>query len=233
MKHRVDVSLVLNYQEEELKMHTVYWLHYTDETTIESEGYVGVTGNLHDRMKQHRSAVKHQKNSGVAENVTTDTFDDVVIEVVFQGTVDECLDKENFLRPMPDIGWNISAGGHSQTVSEKSKAKLSIKNTGRVSPKKGTKADPRSTAKMVATRKARGNYKPTAEALANMAATKARNGDCYNSAPVVVVVDGKTIEFTSIIEASAELGISYPTLRSRVRRGITRTLNGYSIEYKV
>jgi hypothetical protein len=77
----------------------VYWL--CDERCVcpWRHGYVGITINLLNRLKWHRS-----KRS----TLKIRQFEAIVL---FRGTVDECLALEHEIRPDPFIGWNVCEGG--------------------------------------------------------------------------------------------------------------------------
>jgi hypothetical protein len=75
-------------------MTIVYWLFDAACTDPWSHGYVGVTGNLSQRLKRHRlkrAVFKYR--------------------VLFEGSKQECYAFEAELRPEPFIGWNRGQGG--------------------------------------------------------------------------------------------------------------------------
>ena len=76
------------------KTHCVYHLHSGTDT---SDGYIGVTKNLRDRLYSHRSR-------GIFQDSTH-------IDILLVGTEKECLDLERQLRPYPNMGWNTAPGG--------------------------------------------------------------------------------------------------------------------------
>lgn len=81
-----------------MMMYVVYWLF--DETCVSPKrnGYVGVTGKLRLqlRMREHRSKKKATRFH---------------YRVLFEGSEQECFSLEAKLRPAPNIGWNLAAGG--------------------------------------------------------------------------------------------------------------------------
>jgi hypothetical protein len=76
----------------------VYWLY--DETCIDPKqhGYVGMTVDWPHRMHRHRceSDFLPKQFQG---------------RVLFEGTINQCLDYETEMRPTAGIGWNRLPGG--------------------------------------------------------------------------------------------------------------------------
>lgn len=75
----------------------IYWIHSDQETSIETQGYVGITKNLSRRLKEHRR--KHN----FLDNRTVDVF--------LYGDKLYCKQIEKSLRPKRNIGLNIAEGG--------------------------------------------------------------------------------------------------------------------------
>jgi hypothetical protein len=75
----------------------IYWIHSDQETSIETQGYVGITKDLTRRLKEHRR--KHN----FLDNRTVDVF--------LYGDKLYCKQVEKSLRPKRNIGLNIAEGG--------------------------------------------------------------------------------------------------------------------------
>ena len=94
----------------------VYWIHTPEEKDILSQGYVGYTSrSIEDRLFEHKWIKPHH-----------------IVETVFEGTEQDCLDREHMLRPKENIGYNICVGGgippkskKGRTLSEETKRKMS------------------------------------------------------------------------------------------------------------
>ena len=96
----------MNYREA-----TIYWIHLTTHTDIESEGFIGVSTNYLKRYKVHRNA--SIKNTHTNQQLATafNTHTDIVVDVFMMGTKSFCHQIEAKLRPTPNIGWNVAPGG--------------------------------------------------------------------------------------------------------------------------
>jgi hypothetical protein len=99
-------------------MSYVYWVYNESCQDFMTDGYVGVTDYLKNRIDYHL-----KRNS----NIPNDTK--LKYEILFEGSRDECFKKEEEYRPTKGIGWNRAKGGsHGWTVefshSDKTKQKL-------------------------------------------------------------------------------------------------------------
>ena len=79
-----------------MKEHKVYHIHYGSNPDL-MKGYIGVTGDLKSRIRQHRASGMLRKGDTVT--------------VLYKGTREDCLALELKLRPFNGIGRNISYGG--------------------------------------------------------------------------------------------------------------------------
>jgi len=84
-----------------MEEHKVYHIR-TKENKNLNQGYIGITCNIAQRIRQHR-------NTG---RLTCEK--EIVILCV--GTKDYCLDIEYKLRPYPHIGDNYKSGGDNRTL---------------------------------------------------------------------------------------------------------------------
>lgn len=89
----------------------LYWIKTREMSRIESEGYVGVTINLKDRLKQHESNLrKYSKyyHKDFRSEFKAGNLDLLVIDC---GKIEDMYYKEFLLRPEKCIGWNYAIGG--------------------------------------------------------------------------------------------------------------------------
>lgn len=74
----------------------VYWLYDATCHNPYTDGYVGTTDNLEQRLSQH------QRGPLPAHKA----------KILFQGTIKECQHKEEVYRPRENMGWNKARGGN-------------------------------------------------------------------------------------------------------------------------
>lgn len=82
----------------------VYWIKRKEFANPEKEGYVGISNNIMTRFKNH-SKGKMPVGKAIRK------YDDITIEVLFEGTKEECIQIELKFRPNEQIGWNLAKGG--------------------------------------------------------------------------------------------------------------------------
>lgn len=68
-------------------------------------GYIGISKDVKKRWKGHRSKTNAHLQRALK------AYDDIVWNVISEGSKEEILRMEVWLRPDKDIGWNIAAGG--------------------------------------------------------------------------------------------------------------------------
>jgi len=86
----------------------LYWIHRKEMTDPYTEGYVGITSNTAEqRLWEHN----HMPRKSSVVKKAIDKYDDVEISVMFEGTKEECVQKEIEYRPSTNIGWNLAKGG--------------------------------------------------------------------------------------------------------------------------
>lgn len=77
-------------------------------TDPHTEGYVGITSNtVEQRLWEHN----HMPRKSSVVKKAIDKYDDIKISVMFEGTKEECAQKEIDYRPSTNIGWNLAKGG--------------------------------------------------------------------------------------------------------------------------
>jgi predicted GIY-YIG superfamily endonuclease len=110
----------------------VYWIHKLSHIDILSEGYIGVSNNPKRRFNEHKNSKKNYHLTNALKK-----YDDLIFDIIFEGSEEECYDLEFQFRPEDHVGWNITTGGgkpfnrmgthHDETskrlMSEKKKGK--------------------------------------------------------------------------------------------------------------
>lgn len=105
-----------------MRMAKVYWIRSPEHTDINTEGYVGVTTRtIYQRLEEHKFNAPNKKLTNALKKYT-----DVVIELVYEDTEENCYIKENELRPQINIGWNVAIGGEVCNVTGRTKTEEEI-----------------------------------------------------------------------------------------------------------
>lgn len=84
--------------------YSLYWIHYPDHTDPYCDGYVGITKNLDNRIKDHKSTNPHIRN-----RINKGAVVDVLAENL---TYEQACSMEFQYRQSENIGWNIAVGGN-------------------------------------------------------------------------------------------------------------------------
>jgi len=87
--------------------YVVYWIRRSNHNNIMTEGYVGITNNFDKRTQYHLKYC--YDNPHLKQAISK--YQDIVVDVVYEGSKEECQTKELELRPSRLIGWNIAEGG--------------------------------------------------------------------------------------------------------------------------
>lgn len=90
----------------------LYWIRKNTDTDIFTEGYVGVTINPDARWKSHLYYAKTNKRNHKLYNALRKS-EDFSMQIIVCSNVDYCLNLENKLRPLTNIGLNHAEGGRA------------------------------------------------------------------------------------------------------------------------
>ena len=89
----------------------VYWIRLPEHVDIHTQGYIGISNNPKERLKNHIKDSRHKKyRSEFKEVLQSGNY---LHSIIFSGTRRECLNLEYDLRPNWFIGWNMAPGGNS------------------------------------------------------------------------------------------------------------------------
>lgn len=129
---------------EENYMYSVYWIRLEKHTNSYTEGYIGITCNLKERLRAHK---KNRKTTHFFYAINKYGWNNLIVEVLHDSlTVQEALSIEELLRPSQSIGWNSQKGGelgvesswynidsnrqkHRRATSEATKNGISLKDS--------------------------------------------------------------------------------------------------------
>jgi len=216
-----------------MKEYYIYWYKLREHTDPYLQGYIGFTNNLERRNKEHHRRCENPTN----ENSHPIFFRAVhkygwanIEQVVLYRTENksDALAKENEYRPEKNIGWNCTVGGGycpdwtGKHHTEEAKQKLAKSATGRISPLKGiTNRWTEEQRKAISV-----FHKGKAISQKQIETVRAKNRANHPScSPIHLVHKGepeKIYKFHSISEASRQLGIPLPRLKSKVQRALNK-----------
>ena len=216
-----------------MRLYYIYWYHLPEHTDRAKEGYIGITSNLKNRH-YHHSTGRTNKHLTNAFN----KYSNIIRDVIFQGTKDECLALEITLRPINGIGWNIIAGGglppSGMSVGKREGVALKniqlggLKKRGTLSPFKGqTSRHSQSTKDLI------GSYHK-GKIISNshkQAITDKLSGGKSVRAHTVILINKNTNEeksFDCVVEAAKFIGISRSAMKSRIRNDFYYPIKGTS-----
>lgn len=206
------------------KLHYVYWYHLEEHTDKFTQGYIGVTVNLHVRHRTHMQKTP-QRVSILNKAFKKYGEQKIKRTILFTGTKKAAYSLEKILRPTETIGWNLAIGGgyppdctgrvHSQKTKDKISKSNKGKNLGQKSIFKGV-TNRYTTEQKAAIGRASKGRKPTKKTKQKMCeALLGAKSVFAKQIHIVHKSDLKTVlTFGSISDASRELGINYSRIRS-------------------
>jgi len=119
---------------------SVYWIRLPEHVDPSTEGYIGVSTNVENRLRDHYKSIQKgtHKNPHLVNAVSKYSWDNLLKEEIYTGDEIDCYLKEEELRPVKATGWNIAPGGHrgpgwplGKKRSEEYLAKMREKNASR------------------------------------------------------------------------------------------------------
>lgn len=104
----------------------VYWIHKPEDTDMYTTGYIGVSSNPSRRWKEHlRDARGRYHPNNYLSSAILKYEHELIYDIIFGGTHEQCYKYEAELRPSASIGWNLMAGGVIGSPTEESRARIS------------------------------------------------------------------------------------------------------------
>lgn len=125
-------------------MYCVYWIKREDHADVATQGYVGITKNLSERLRAHK---KNRHKTPFTSAIKKYGWNSLIVEVLHDNlSLQEALSIEFKLRPTNSIGWNCQRGGelgvesswynkeenrnkHKEATSTATKAGIALKDT--------------------------------------------------------------------------------------------------------
>jgi hypothetical protein len=88
-----------------------------------AQGYIGISKNVSSRFEQHRN---RSQNPHLTNSINKYGWDNLTKQILLVGSNQYCLDIEKKLRPIKNIGWNLTVGGGQPPVAYGNKNRLGI-----------------------------------------------------------------------------------------------------------
>lgn len=106
---KLEKSLQRERLSEENYMYSVYWIKLESHINPHTEGYIGITTNLKERLRAHK---KNRRKLPITSAIKCYGWDNLIVEVLHENLkLQEALSIEFLLRPDIRIGWNCQKGG--------------------------------------------------------------------------------------------------------------------------
>lgn len=97
-------------------MYCLYWIKAEDHTDIYSEGYIGITKNINERIRAHK---KNRRNTPFTCAIKKYGWDALTVMIIADNlSKEDVLFLENLYRPSCNIAWNCQKGGELGVESE-------------------------------------------------------------------------------------------------------------------
>ena len=98
----------------------LYWIRAVGMSDMFSEGYIGITSNIHQRIRSHKGRLESCTDDISEKFVEAyHNNDKLIMQILSSGTRGEMEVDEYLLRPSTNIGWNSKCGGGGRAYSEK------------------------------------------------------------------------------------------------------------------
>jgi predicted GIY-YIG superfamily endonuclease len=92
----------------------IYWIRHKDHTDLLTQGYVGVTKNLKERLRHHFKNAKggYHSDKNLSKAIAKYGEQNIQANLILISNNQYCYEIEKKLRPTPFIGWNMREGGY-------------------------------------------------------------------------------------------------------------------------
>jgi len=92
---------------------SVYWIHHPEHTDMFTQGYIGVSNNVHSRWLDHKRGATNAHFKSAIQKYGWDTL---IKKEILIAEEEYCLEIEKKLRSAENTGWNITIGGGKPPV---------------------------------------------------------------------------------------------------------------------
>lgn len=200
----------------------VYWYHLEAHTNMSTEGYIGITNNLLRRAKEHKYSANKSNATYIQSHFTHAInkygLNSIKRTIVYEGNFKTACVLEKTFRPTLNIGWNMAVGGE---------------HPGAVNMFKGVR-DRWTEEQKKAIGSAHSGKKLSAEHV-EILRTKNRASTILGTPITLFHKDDhtKTYTYHSISEASRQLSIPLPRLKSKhFRKNTSYGNDGWAIQFE-
>lgn len=93
---------------------SIYWIKLKEHTDIFTQGYVGVSKNVKERLRQHYKNAKggYHSDKILSKAILKYGQEKLEEKIILISTNEYCYEIEKKLRPLAFIGWNMKEGGY-------------------------------------------------------------------------------------------------------------------------
>jgi hypothetical protein len=89
-----------------MSIYSLYWIHHIDASDPFTEGYIGVTKNLDNRLEYNKNS-KYTVGKAIRKYSK-----DIICDILYQNLDEQsAFNLEAKYRPSEKIGWNLAEGG--------------------------------------------------------------------------------------------------------------------------
>lgn len=108
-------------------MTQIYWIKHKDHTCVLTQGYIGVTKNLKERIRHHFKSANggYHSDKILSKAINKYGKEQIIVETLLFGDNEYCYEIEQKLRPNSFIGWNMKEGGYHTPNPNPKGSKLS------------------------------------------------------------------------------------------------------------
>ena len=92
----------------------IYWLRHKEHTCMFTQGYIGVSKNVKERIRHHfiNANGGYHSDKVLSKAITKYGKDQIIVETILCADNKYCYEIEQKLRPKSFIGWNMREGGY-------------------------------------------------------------------------------------------------------------------------
>ena len=92
----------------------IYWLRHKEHTCMFTEGYIGVSKNVKERIRHHFKNANggYHSDKVLSKAITKYGKEQIIVETILCADNQYCYEIEQKLRPKSFIGWNMREGGY-------------------------------------------------------------------------------------------------------------------------